>query len=172
MRAAGCFQAQAVVYTGTRFERAVRRGNMDSLSRINTDTKNRVLSIPLQQVDDFTHLNCAATDGAHDIVLKQIASSKKVCVELVEGATPLPDYQHPLQALYIFGPEDGNLSQTTIDQADDVIYVPTQGCLNLAAAVNIVLYDRQNKLGSNAGSDELICQNRDTNNRLRIKTNC
>ena len=68
--------------------------------------------------------------------------------------------------IYIFGPEDGSISQALIDFADDVVYVPTIGCMNLAATVNVVLYDRLAKDPQGIASNELICQSRDINNNL------
>ena len=130
MRAAGCYRADAIFYTGTRYDRAVK---------LNTDTKDRRQTIPLTQVDD---LLAAVTDD-----------TKIVCVELVEGATSLPNYSHPGKALYIFGPEDGTISQDIIDKADAVVYVPTVGCMNLAGSVNVVLYDRLAKSGINMAGD-------------------
>ena len=146
MRAANCFQADAVFYTGERYKRA---------ARFQTDTRNATASIPLTGVDD---LLAHVTRG-----------TKVVCVELVEGATALPDYRHPEKALYIFGPEDGTIDQAIIDHADDVVYIPSFACLNLAAVVNVVLYDRQTKLGLEIVGDELIRQSRDTNNRVSVK---
>jgi tRNA(Leu) C34 or U34 (ribose-2'-O)-methylase TrmL len=58
---------------------------------------------------------------------------------------PLPGYKHPERALYIFGPEDGTLGHDVLDWCRDVVYVPTNGCMNLAATVNVVLYDRMTK---------------------------
>jgi tRNA(Leu) C34 or U34 (ribose-2'-O)-methylase TrmL len=63
-------------------------------------------------------------------------------VDLIEGATSLPDYIHPERAFYIFGPEDGTLDPARYGAVKDVVYVPTQGCMNLAASVNVILYDR------------------------------
>lgn len=146
MRAAGCFQVDAVFYTGERYPRA---------ERFRTDTKDISSRIPLSQVTSLP-------DSAP-------SELRIVCVELAEGAIPLPDYQHPEKALYIFGPEDGSLSQAVIDRADDVVYIPTIGCLNLAATVNIVLYDRLAKSDKSIACNELIRQSRDTNNRLRLK---
>lgn len=41
---------------------------------------------------------------------------------------------------------DGQLWQRLMDQQGrDVVYVPTNGCMNLAATVNVVLYDRAAK---------------------------
>jgi tRNA(Leu) C34 or U34 (ribose-2'-O)-methylase TrmL len=68
-----------------------------------------------------------------------------VAVELVEGARPLPEYTHPDRAIYIFGPEDGSLSEDVRGWCEETIYIPTEGCMNLAATVNVVLYDRMAK---------------------------
>lgn len=92
-----------------------------------------------------------------------------VCVEFAENAIPLPEYQHPDNALYIFGPEDGTLSQDIIDRADAVVYVPTHGCMNLAATVNVVLYDRLSKSSQCYEGNELIRQSRDINNNLKAR---
>ena len=148
MRAAGCYQVDGVFYTGQRYAKA---------AKFNTDTKNRVTSIPLTGVDSL---------------IANISSEiKDVCVDLVEGAIPLPEYQHPENALYIFGPEDGTIDQCIIDKADAVVYVPTVGCMNLAASVNVLLYDRLSKNATNIASDELIRKSRDTNNTVKVKGN-
>lgn len=152
MRAAGCYRADSVRYTGERFGRA---------ARYQTDTKNITTKIPLQHVD------CLLQDLPPEV--------KVVCVEFAEGAQPLPGFIHPARALYIFGPEDGSISQDIINRADDVVYVPTVGCMNLAASVNVLLYDRLSKAaGTRVGhhapvSDEdLIKTSRDVNNRLTV----
>ncbi len=146
MRAAGCYGAQAVRYTGLRYDRA---------ARFHTDTGNAHSRVTLTRVADLT---------------KDLDPEVKIiCIELVEGATALPGFVHPDNALYIFGPEDSSLDQTLIDRADAVVYIPTTGCMNLAATVNVVLYDRLAKSATAAGSDELIRQSRDTNNRVRVK---
>lgn len=143
MRAAGCFGVSGVFYSGQRFHYA---------RQFITDTKDTHERIPLTHCDPLQN---ALPPGAIP-----------VAVELVEGATPLMDYVHPPQAFYVFGPEDGSLSRELVQWCRDVIYVPTTGCLNLAASVNIVLYDRQAKSGF-TGSDALIRASRDTNNRLK-----
>ncbi len=66
---------------------------------------------------------------------------KIVCVEFAENAIPLPEYEHPQHAFYNFGPEDETISQEIIDRADAVVSMATMGCMNLAATVNVVLYD-------------------------------
>lgn len=145
LRAAGCFEANRIIYSGNRY---------DIAKKFHTDTKSANNSIPLIHVDDF--------------ITAKHESSKLVCVDLVEGATCLPEFNHPENALYLFGPEDGSISQELIDLADEVIYIPATNSLNLAAAVNVVLYDRVVKLNSLNQGDELIRQSRDVNNRLVV----
>ncbi|MFT6288444.1 MAG: tRNA(Leu) C34 or U34 (ribose-2'-O)-methylase TrmL [Alcanivorax sp.] len=146
MRASGCFQVDSVFYTGERYDRA---------APFNTDTQNASLSIPLTWVPSLPH------EVADD--------TQVVCVELVEGAIPLPAYQHPGKALYIFGPEDGTINQKIIDRADSVVFMPTIGSLNLAAAVNVLLYDRLSKLPVGDCYKTLIRESRDRNNRAKVK---
>lgn len=151
MRAAGCYGVGRVLYTGERFNRAVK---------FQTDTKKVAEHIPLTGVESF--LDCIVPD------------MKIVCVELAEGAHPLPDFIHPESAIYIFGPEDGSIEQELIDQADAVVYIPTLTCMNLAATVNVVLYDRMVKMQKENGFSHLdhvtnVKKSRDVNNRLVVK---
>ena len=145
MRAAGCFGVGAVLYTGGRYDRA---------EKFRLDTRRARHKIPLMGVDSLLD-NLAA-----DMQL--------VCVELVEGAMPLPEYQHPDRAFYVFGPEDGTIAQDVIDRADAVVYVPTSTCMNLAATINVVLYDRLAKSDLSFAGNELIRRSRDTNNTVRV----
>lgn len=145
MRASGCYQVSSVFYTGSRYTHA---------AKFHTDTKNATATIPLSETDSL--LSCVP-EGA-----------KIVCVDLVEGATSLPEFKHPENAYYIFGPEDGTIDQELIDNADAVVYVPTIGCMNLAATVNVVLYDRLAKNTDRREGDELIKSSRDTNNKVKM----
>ena len=65
-----------------------------------------------------------------------------VAVDLVEGAENLIDFDHPHSAFYVFGPEDGTLGKATLDWCPRRVMVPTAFCMNLAATVNVILYDR------------------------------
>lgn len=68
--------------------------------------------------------------------------ARPVAVDLVDGAHLLPDFVHPDSAFYIFGPEDGTLGKSILDRCQYRVMVPTAFCMNLAATVNVVLYDR------------------------------
>lgn len=153
LRAAGNYRVDKVFYTGQRYERALA---------LNPDTPNvsRKVSedIPISGVESLIE----------DVKYKS-SDMRVVCIEFALNATSLPDYRHPQKAYYIFGPEDGSLSQHIIDKADDVVYIPTVGSMNLAATVNVVLYDRLSKSFSSHDDNEIIRQSRDTNNNLKVK---
>ena len=68
-----------------------------------------------------------------------------VAVEFRPRSERLPEFHHPEQALYVFGPEDGTLPGAVLAQCHRFVIVPTMHCLNLAATVNLVLYDRMAK---------------------------
>lgn len=173
MRAAGCYCVDQVLYTGKRYANAAKFSG----DKHNTDTKNARDKIPLKPADDFENIQTLR------VLLPE--STKIICVDLVEDATPLPHFQHPEKAFYIFGPEDGTISQNMINNADEVVYVPTVGCMNLAASVNVLLYDRLAKslLSKNSknninnennnsrieSDNTLIRKSRDTNNKVKVK---
>ena len=94
---------------------------------------------------------------------------KVICVELIEGATSLPNFIHPLKALYIFGSESGTVLQNVIDKSDECVYIPTNGCMNLAASVNVLLYDRLAKNTARIEGDALIKSSRMKNNHRKRK---
>lgn len=118
MRAVGIYGAALLVIEGDRFK------------RIPTDTMKAYRHTPVLNADlrDSIPFDCVP-----------------VAVDLVPRAKPLMDYVHPERAFYIFGPEDSTLGARTLEWCRDVIYVPTNGCMNLAACVNVVLYDRMAK---------------------------
>jgi tRNA G18 (ribose-2'-O)-methylase SpoU len=83
---------------------------------------------------------------ASDIILP--LRCKLVGIELIEGATDLPAFRHPLYAAYVLGPELGMLSDGLLGRCDHVIKIPSAFCINVAMAGAIVMYDRVRSLGS------------------------
>mgnify|MGYP000165076428 CR=1 FL=1 len=142
LRAIGCYGGHSVFYTGQRFRHA---------KEFHADTKSIHRNLPTLGVDDLREVK---PQGA-----------VSVAIELVEGAQPLPEFQHPENAYYIFGPEDGSMPKELVQWCDHVVYIPTHGSMNLAATANVVLYDRMSK-GDYAQGDKLIRQARDRNNNL------
>ncbi len=121
LRAAGVFGATLVAVTGNRM-----KGSYP------TDTEAVRRHTPLLYVPDLRQII------PHDCV--------PIAIELVERSKPLPTFPHPPRGFYIFGPEDGSLGKSVLSWCRDVIRIPA-GCLNLAACVNVVLYDRMVKRG-------------------------
>lgn len=119
LRAAGIYGAAFVATTGSRYGPGL------------TDTMKVYRHLPLIRIEDL-----------HDIIPFDCVP---VAVDLIEGATSLIEYKHPERAFYIFGAEDNTLGKRITDWCKDIIYVPTNGCMNLAATVNVVLYDRMSK---------------------------
>ena len=68
-----------------------------------------------------------------------------VAGERVAQATPLPEFEPPERAMYVFGPENGSLDETMPKRCAHVVSIPGHECSNLAATVNVVLYDRTAK---------------------------
>jgi tRNA(Leu) C34 or U34 (ribose-2'-O)-methylase TrmL len=64
-----------------------------------------------------------------------------VAIERRDNYEVLGTFEHPANALYVFGPEDGDLERGTLTACHRFVQIPG-GCLNLGAAVNVVLYDR------------------------------
>lgn len=149
LRAAANYRVDKVFYTGDRYPRAIER-------------KARTVDMSRKVSKDVL---LSETECLTGVVTENM---KIVCIEFAIDAIPLPEYQHPDNALYIFGPEDGSIEQDIIDQADAVVYVPTVGCMNLSASVNVLLYDRLLKSSDSHASNTLIRDNRDTNNRLKV----
>ncbi|WP_164876090.1 RNA methyltransferase [Falsirhodobacter deserti] len=121
LRAADNHRASFVSIEGGRSE--------DIRSAANTfDTQ---LSMPVYMVEDlFDH---------------RPHGTQVVVIDLIDGATDLRTFIHPPRALYMFGPEDGTLGRAHTGRAQHVVHIPTNDCMNLAASVNVVLYDRMLK---------------------------
>ena len=121
LRAAFAYDANLVAIQGRRYR------------RVGTDTPSAYKHIPV----------------LNDINLKSVIPYNciPIAVDIVDEAIPLHKFGHPKNAFYIFGAEDATLGEQVLSWCKYKIYVPTKVCMNLAAAVNVVLYDRMAKLG-------------------------
>ena len=120
LRAAHCYGAKMVAVQDPRAE-----------IRHNTDTPRAWRHTPVIRCSDL-----------HSVIPYDAVP---VAVDLVDDACPLFSYQHPRSAFYVFGAEDGTLGKAVLDWCPHRVMVPTNGCMNLAATVNVVLYDRAMK---------------------------
>lgn len=78
------------------------------------------------------------------------AGMTPIAVEVRDNSESLPEFVHPARAVYVFGPEDGSIPRGVLSVCHRFLRIPTANRtpLNLAAAVNVVLYDRWVKVGS------------------------
>jgi tRNA(Leu) C34 or U34 (ribose-2'-O)-methylase TrmL len=85
------------------------------------------------------------------------ADAVPVAVEVRQNAEPLHTFEHPANAVYVFGPEDGSIDRAVLRHCHRFVIIPTRHCLNLATAVATMLWDRQYKgwLGGDPGLTEL-----------------
>ncbi len=116
LRAAGVYRAAFVAASGSRYKSE------------KTDTMKAYRHMPFMRPEDL-----------FDVLPFDCVP---VAVDIIDGAESLVDYKHPERAFYIFGAEDATLGARITDRCRDIIYIPTNGCMNLAATVNVVLYDR------------------------------
>ncbi len=70
-----------------------------------------------------------------------------VAVEVRPNSERLHEFEHPDNAVYVFGPEDGSIPSPILHRCHRFVLIPTRHCLNLATAVATVLYDRAMKRG-------------------------
>lgn len=108
-----------------------------------SDTSGATSSLPVYDYDSVDDFNIPHR-------------AKLVGVELTDDAIDLPNFKHPRQAIYILGPEGGNLDQRLLEKCDYTIKIPMRFCVNVGVAGAIVMYDRLRLLGStqNAGRFE------------------
>ena len=119
IRAAMCYDASSIAISGERIDgRHIK-------SAANTVAGQRHIPIVRGELHDLIPYGAVP-----------------VAVDLVDDAIPLPHFVHPESAFYIFGPEDGTLGNAILEWCPRKVMVPTRLCMNLAATVNVVLYDR------------------------------
>lgn len=81
----------------------------------------------------------------YDYPFEQFADVVPVAVEVRKNSEPLHSFEHPQNAVYVFGPEDGSVSKPHLNHCHRFVVIPTKHCLNLATAVATMLWDRQYK---------------------------
>ena len=128
VRAAACLGADRVFYTGDRIP----------------ESSTKQLRLPRAlRMKDYADVELIHTERPFEA-----SSGIPVAVELLPGATVLPIFDHPDDVLYVFGAEDGDVPAWMRQHCHHFVSVPTVDgmCLNLAATVNVVLYDRLAKV--------------------------
>lgn len=167
LRAMDCFNVEAqtlcgVIYSGTRMGHALAG------QPLHTDTTGAAARIPQLGVGSLQ----ALFDVLREVEEQEKGKTATVAVDIIDGAAPLHLFRHPHSdadgglVFYLFGAEDGSLSQAYLAQCQHAVYVCTRRSLNLAATVTVVLYDREAKHRTAVG-DGGVFEARNGNNNLR-----
>lgn len=127
IRAASCFDVSRLVWTGPRVD-------PEGLDRLPREERMKGYKDVLWSHDK---LNKPFELFEHGVI--------PVCVELVENSETLSVFEHPENPVYVFGPEDGGVPQVLRRFCHRFVHIPSNHCLNLACAINVVLYDRKMK---------------------------
>jgi tRNA(Leu) C34 or U34 (ribose-2'-O)-methylase TrmL len=144
LRAAAILGAEQVRWTGARVPPVRSHGG-----------PKRTALPREERLKDYQRVDFAWTPESAPDAIDAIASAfnyTPVALEVRKNSEALPEFVHPERALYIFGPEDGTLGRGVLSRCHRFVAIPSQirSPLNLAAAVNVVLYDRLAKERSDA----------------------
>lgn len=137
LRAASCYGFSQVFYTG---------------NRINEGLEQRQRLPREERMRGYQDVGLINSDYPFDVFPSNVTP---VAVEVSAKAELLPQFQHPDNPVYVFGPEDGSLPPVALRHCHRHIIIPTAHCLNLATAVATVLYDRRAKRQM-AGVEEIL----------------
>ena len=123
VRAASCFGIKQVWFTGDRV-------SLSPNEKYRLPREERMKGYKEVELRQFEY------------VFDQFPNAVPVAIELKDNAEILPHFEHPENALYVFGPEDGSLEGKHLQHCHRICMIPTKHCVNLSAAIYIVLYDR------------------------------
>jgi len=123
IRAASCFDIEQVWFTGTRISEA-----LEGKTRIPRE----------ERMKGYAHVDLVNCDYFFD----RFKNVVPVAIEILPNTELLTTFVHPKNALYVFGPEDGGIPQVIRQHCHKFVAIPSRHCLNLGAAVNVVLAHR------------------------------
>jgi tRNA(Leu) C34 or U34 (ribose-2'-O)-methylase TrmL len=121
VRAASCFGVDQVWFTGDRIK-------LEEERRIPREERMKGYA--------------GVTIIQHDLPIERFDHVTPVAIEVRPNSELLTDFEHPEDALYLFGPEDGSIPKSLLRCCHRFVMIPTRHCTNLSAAVYLVLYDR------------------------------
>lgn len=123
LRLASCFGLKQVWYTGNRIKMDIEaKGRMPREER-------------MKGYNDVDLIN-------FDYPFDQFENAIPIGVELRPNAENMLEFEHPENAVYVFGPEDGSLSYVCKAHCHRFVYIPTHYCLSVSQAVTAILTHR------------------------------
>ena len=122
IRACACFEVKSLVWTGDRVDPAKYR------------------RLPREErMKGYKQVDFRRDKRPFELLPKDCVP---VCVEVFDSSEPLTTFEHPENAVYVFGPEDGRVPQVIRRLCHRFVHIPAHFCLNLSAAINVVLAHR------------------------------
>jgi tRNA(Leu) C34 or U34 (ribose-2'-O)-methylase TrmL len=122
IRACSCFDVDNLIWTG---------------SRVNPEQYER---LPREErMKGYAHVNWIRSEKPFNLFPDDAIP---VCVEVFENSQCLTLFEHPENAIYVFGPEDGSVPQVIRRHCHQFVHIPSRHCLNVSAAINVVLAHR------------------------------
>lgn len=137
MRAASCYGVKQVWFTG---------------DRVVLDPKAKERLPREERMKGYRDVELIQHDRPFDFFKSGIVP---VAIEVLPKSENLFDFEHPENALYVFGPEDGSIPKVMLQHCHRFVTIPSRHCLNLAMAVGTVLFHRNMQLYK-AGKGEMI----------------
>lgn len=125
IRACSCFGVNQLFYSGDRV--SLEHGKENRIPRE-------------ERMKGYGDVDVYQYDKPFDLFEKKNVTP--VAVELQPNAELLPNFEHPENPVYVFGPEDGSIQSTFRQHCHQFLVIPTRHCTNLSAALYLVLYDR------------------------------
>jgi len=135
VRGASCYGAKTVIFTGDRL--------LTSLALVSKTKKGWRLPRE-ERMKGYKDVRIFNDDKPFN---RFPADTSFVAIEVKPNSEWLPNFAHPNKAVYIFGPEDGSIPSVYLRHCHRFVMIPTKHCLNLAVAVNTVLYQRNCSFG-------------------------
>ena len=115
LRACACYGVPKLRWTGRRLDAA-----LDKLSRIPRE----------ERMKGHKHVHFGRNDKAVDEL-----GGTPVCVEVNSSHQNILTFDHPRDAVYVFGPEDGSVPTGVRSVCHHFVFLPMLNCANLPTAV-------------------------------------
>lgn len=137
VRGASICGAKTVIFTGTRA--------LEALKLTSNGSSKKGYRLPREErMKEYKNVAIFSDERPFSRFPRDTAF---VAIELLPSSEWLPTFHHPQKAVYVFGPEDGSIPPVYRRHCERFVAIPALSCFNLAVAVNIVLYKRNEFFG-------------------------
>lgn len=148
IRACSCWGIEKLVWSGKRVPHPHEWSESDL----------KEFRIPREErMKGYRDVTLEKNDRFKDLIVGGIVP---VAIEIMPDSENLFEFEHPENAMYIFGPEDGGLTSIVLQHCHRFIQIPTRHCLNLGCAINVVLAHRAHQIYKKTGSCHSLVEER------------